>query len=156
IRFYMKNLTDYIKLSEFEVYDTTKPVLATDSVSAFVSTRAADNAKFDMRFILATDETTVQTGDTVTITFYDEDGNVVKAVIRTIGEEMIAGQTMALYEEVSAAGNVYTAAEGCRIFGCVVTGIPQDGFTTVTMNVTRDNGQKVMADASMQNPYLAE
>ncbi|MBO7740769.1 MAG: hypothetical protein J6S34_04510, partial [Clostridia bacterium] len=44
-----------------------------------------------------------------------------------------------VYQSAVAAGDVYTAAEDCVLFGLVITGIPNDAWETVKVTLTSDN-----------------
>ncbi|MGM9637841.1 MAG: CAP domain-containing protein [Eubacteriales bacterium] len=121
--------------------------LSTGDHSAFLSTRSdTESGTFDLRLILVSEESHIQTGDVVEIVF--DSAETDHTYQRTISDEYIQGSTMKLYQQVSAAGVIYTAESGCVIYGVVVTGIPANGFDSVTVTVYRDGEAIVTGTAS--------
>ena len=55
-----------------------------------------------------------------------------KTLTRVLGG---AGNQYSLYKSITAAGETYTAAEGCAIFGNVITDIPVDAYTALTIEI---------------------
>ncbi|MBQ4121248.1 MAG: hypothetical protein IJD35_04455 [Clostridia bacterium] len=104
-----------------------------DDFSAFVSARAGAEGTTDYRFIIAAD-----------IKKFAEYDNVDMILTFTKGGEVVASATkdilteLDIYRSATAAGNTYVAADGCLLFGLVVTGVPADAWDTVT--VTLANG----------------
>lgn len=119
--------------------------LSTESLSAYTSTRVVTEGRFDIRFVLLSADGNVESGDTVTITFRDADGESVFEVVRTIGENMN------LYTEANAAGLTYAADEGCQLFGCVVVDIPDNAFSTVTVCIRRDGTDLAVGTQSYES-----
>lgn len=101
--------------------------------SAFISARAGAEGTTDYRFIIAAD-----------IKKFAEYDNVDMILTFTKGGEVVASATkdilteLDIYSSATAAGNTYIAADGCLLFGLVVTGVPADAWDTVT--VTLANG----------------
>lgn len=127
--------------------DASTGALSTTDNSAFLSTRSGTGSDtFDLRLVLVSEESRIQTGDMVELTFDGAEGE--HTYQRTISDEYVQGKTMKLYQQVSAAGVIYTAGEGCVVYGAVVTGIPTDGFTTVTVTIYRDGNAIVTGSAA--------
>ena len=132
----------YIQLAEMEAwYTETASELATnDTVSAYLQTKPAtdENGALvkgfeDLRIVLVADVAKlaeIKTA-TVTITFELAEGGT-KTLTRVLGG---AGNQYSLYKSITAAGETYTAAEGCAIFGNVITDIPVDAYTALSIEI---------------------
>ena len=132
----------YIQLAEMEAWYTENATeLATnDTVSAYLQTKPAtdENGAFvkgfeDLRIVLVADVAKlaeIKTA-TVTITFELAEGGT-KTLTRVLGG---AGNQYSLYKSIAAAGETYTAAEGCAIFGNVITDIPVDAYTALSIEI---------------------
>ncbi|MBR2986616.1 MAG: discoidin domain-containing protein [Clostridia bacterium] len=132
----------YIQLAEMEAWYTEKSTeLSTDdTVSAYLQTKpATDNdgalvkGYEDLRIVLVgnVEKLADIKSATVTVTFELTDGGT-KTLTRVLGG---AGNQYSLYKSITAAGEVYTAAEGCAIFGNVITDIPTDAYTALSIEI---------------------
>lgn len=114
--------------------------IASDGFSAFISTRrnATNAAHNDIRVILATDIEGLDAymGLNLTLTFKKD-----SAVVKTATWDVV--KDLKFYASASAAGNTYTAADGCALFGIVITGVPNADWDEVTATVTDNTGKGV-------------
>ncbi|MGM9637929.1 MAG: cohesin domain-containing protein [Eubacteriales bacterium] len=140
----------------FSLGSTDGNSLSTEDNSAFLSNRYTEGADtFDLRLVLVSEESYIAYGDVVEITFV-KDGTAPYIITRTIAEEYVQGETMKLYDSVIAAGETYTAAEGCVLYGAVIIGIPLEGFDSVTVTVCRDSDVIVTGTLSYEAIKPAE
>ena len=123
-----------------EKTDDGKYTIASDGFSAFISTRrnATNAAHNDIRVILATDIEGLDAymGLNLTLTFKKD-----SAVVKTATWDVV--KDLKFYASASAAGNTYTAADGCALFGIVITGVPNADWDEVTATVTDNTGKGV-------------
>ncbi|MGM9680437.1 MAG: hypothetical protein ACI3XR_02920 [Eubacteriales bacterium] len=112
--------------------------IATEGIGAFVSNRQ-NGEKFDLRILFAAADPDAAVGGTVTVRF-TKNGEEVFSAERSVSDTYVAGSTMKLYDSVVAGGQTYTG-QGCKLFGCVITGIPADAFDTLTVTLT--NGDDI-------------
>lgn len=127
--------------------DASTGTLSTADHSAFLSTRTGTASEtFDLRLVLVSESSQIQTGDEVEIAF--DCAGTEHIYRRTVSDEYVQGSTMKLYQKVTAAGVTYTAGEGCVLYGVVISGIPVHGFDSVTVTVYRDGEAIVTGTAS--------
>jgi len=103
-----------------------------DMFEAFVSTRE-DGEKQAVRFVIVTNCQFDTDSFTVTIKFKDFNGQVIKTYEGKLGGK---DHNLNLYAAVSASGENYFAAEGCALFGCVITDVPVGVWGTAELTVT--------------------
>lgn len=121
--------------SEGKIEKGTSDAYTIDSndFSAFVSARAGADGTTDYRFIIAADIETFAGYDGVNmILTFTKGGEVVASASKDILTELD------IYRSATAAGNTYVAADGCLLFGWVITGVPAGSWDTVS--VTLANG----------------
>lgn len=99
---------------------------------AFVSVREDGKNTEALRFMLLTNCTCTSKSVTVKVEFKDFGGKVIKSFNGILGGE---GSNMDLYAAVTASGENYFAADGCAIFGCVITGVPVGAWDTAELSV---------------------
>ncbi|MBQ7365264.1 MAG: discoidin domain-containing protein, partial [Clostridia bacterium] len=141
----------YLQLAEMEVWytDNATELAADGSISAYLQTRPATDEKGalvdgyeDLRIVLVGDMEKlagVKTA-TVNVTFTLTDGST-KTLTRVLGG---ANSQYRLYKEITAAGETYVAAEGCAIFGNVITDIPVDAYTALSIEIVdNDTSDKI-------------
>lgn len=120
--------------------------------TAYVQNRTGEaEGTFDLRVLVVSDAKEVQNGYTYELVF-GKGEEAVMEVTRTIGVDM------SLYQSATAAGEVYTAAEGCLLYGVVVTGIPEDSFDSFTLTLRNSEGKvisTVTADYASVAPEFA-
>ncbi|MGM9637488.1 MAG: GDSL-type esterase/lipase family protein [Eubacteriales bacterium] len=117
--------------------DSESNAITTTYHTAFVQNRlGSEEGKFDLRILVVSDANEVQNGYTYELVFRQEDKDDW-TVTRTIGVDM------KLYQSATAAGQVYTAAEGCLLYGVVVTDIPENGFDTFTLTLKDADGNVI-------------
>lgn len=119
--------------------DSETLAISTTYHSAFVQNRPGEtDGTFDLRLVVVSDANEVQNGYVYELVFTKGEESVRK-VTRTIGVDM------KLYQSAIAAGQVYTAAEGCQLYGVVVTDIPENGFDTFTLTLKDAEGKVISA-----------
>lgn len=126
---------------EYDQYDlctidksTGLPVssLKTDDLfEAYISIRD-DGDKQAIRFVIVTN-CDFDTSVTVSIQFKDFVGSVIKSYSGKLGGE---NSNLALYGAARAGGENYFAAQGCALFGCVITDIPVGVWGTAELTIT--------------------
>ncbi len=138
----------YIQLAEMEVwYDDSTTLSSEDAFSAYYQVREGDS-EHDLRVLLVANVNKLPRVESVTVkVVFDLVGGGTKTITGVLGGE---SSNYTLYRQVTAAGAVYTAAEGCAIFGHVVTGIPDGAYSNVTVTITETDTSRVLLSASMQ------
>lgn len=117
--------------------DSTSNAITTTYHTAFVQNRQGEtDGTFDLRILVVSDALEIGNGYTYELVF-TKDQTAVREVTRTVGVDMN------LYQSATAAGEVYTADEGCVLYGVVVTGIPENGFDTFTLTLRDADGNVV-------------
>ncbi|MBR2986617.1 MAG: discoidin domain-containing protein [Clostridia bacterium] len=136
----------YIQLAEMEAWyieDATE-LSSENAISAYLQSKPATDSEgnvivdtSDLRLVLVgnLEKLSGITSATVTVTF-DLVGGGTKTLTRVLGG---AGNQYSLYKSITAAGEVYTAAEGCVIFGNVITDIPNGDYTAITIEIVDNN-----------------
>ena len=122
----------YIQLAEMELFYDPYKLGSYDDFTAYYQKKTESDSTHAMRVIIAASENGINAltaGMKVKVTFDLEDGTK-KSTEGTLGEEY------SLFRSVMAAGDQYTAVDGCALFGCVITGIPNDAYQTVTVEIT--------------------
>ena len=123
-----------------------KYTIASNDFSAFISSReSAVGGKSDLRVILASNLGLLErnANATVTVTFLDANGGVIKSFTRKIVDEL------RVYSSATAAGETYTAADGSVLFGLVITGVPNSIWSSVSVSVDRSG--KPLASGELTN-----
>ncbi len=128
----------YIQLAEMEVsYDPYK-LGCYDGFKAYYQEK--DNGSTnDLRIVVAMSEnklSDISAGMKMKITFTLEDGSS-KAFDGVFGEDYL------LYRSVNAGGDSYDAIDGCALFGCVVTDIPDGAYTAVSIQIIDEAGDVI-------------
>ena len=93
----------------------------------------------DLRIVVAMSEnklSDISAGMKMKITFTLEDGSS-KAFDGVFGEDYL------LYRSVNAGGDSYDAIDGCALFGCVVTDIPDGAYTAVSIQIIDEAGDVI-------------
>ncbi|MGM9681200.1 MAG: SGNH/GDSL hydrolase family protein [Eubacteriales bacterium] len=117
--------------------DSESNAITTTYHTAFVQNRQGEtDGTFDLRILVVSDALEIQNGYTYELVF-TKDQTAVREVTRTVGVDMN------LYQSATAAGEVYTAEEGCVLYGVVVTGIPENGFDSFTLTLKDADGHVV-------------
>ena len=122
----------YIQLAEMELFYDPYKLGSYDSFAAYYQKKEESDSTHAMRVIIAASENGINAltaGMKVKVTFNLEDGTK-KSTEGTLGEEY------SLFRSVMAAGDQYTAVDGCALFGCVITGIPNDAYQSITVEIT--------------------
>ena len=117
--------------------------VSTTGISGFVSSRVGTVADTsDLRFILAVDLEASKTYGAfdVAIEFSDENG-----IVKTFA---LSFEELVFYLKATAAGKVYTAAEGDAIFGAVVSSVPNTAWDSVKVIVTLEDGSEMSGTAT--------
>ncbi len=110
-----------------------------NAFAAYLQKREGEG-KEDLRVVLLADVAKLSEWETVevTVTFTLANGGkkTLKGTLGGGGEDAYQ-----LFRRVTAAGAGYRAAEGCALFGQVITGIPVGDYTGVTVTMTADGRQ---------------
>ncbi|MBQ7365315.1 MAG: hypothetical protein IJW46_06930 [Clostridia bacterium] len=111
--------------------------IASDSFSVFVSSRAsAWGGKSDLRFILCANLELISAYKDselyLDIAFLNAEGTPVKSLKRDVFDDLL------LYAKATAAGTVYTAAEGSVLFGIVISEAPNHAWSKVQVSLVSD------------------
>lgn len=133
----------YIQLAEMEVYYDVE-LNAEDNFGAYLQTRENGDTH-DMRVVLVAnvDRLSAVEAVDVSIEFTLENG-AKKTFKGTLGG---SNNTYSLYYNVTAAGATYRAADGCALFGNVITGIPNGAYTSMTVTITESGTSNVLFTA---------
>ena len=108
-----------------------------ESYSAFVSSRESGESEHDLRVVIAADLATLnayaaKNSDMFfTVSFYDAAGNFLRKTTLCLIDDV------KVYYSVMGAGNTYIAAEGCALFGCVITDVPDEAWASMTVSLSR-------------------
>ncbi len=140
----------YIQLAEMEVWYTENKTLSSkDAFTAYCQERVGEAAGTrDLRVILVLNESKLAdipfVNVKITFDLAGEEGGT-KTVERKLGG---TDSDYELYRSITAAGDRYTAAEGCAIFGNVITGIPEGAYTKLSVTVTGPDGTVLLSASS--------
>lgn len=114
---------------------------------AYVSVREDGDNTQALRFMLLTNCTCTSKSVTVKVEFKDFGGKVIKAFNGILGGE---NSNMDLYAAVTASGENYFAADGCALFGCVITNVPVGGWDTAELTVIdTKTGEEYLAPVTL-------
>lgn len=132
----------YIQLAEMEVWYDPTVLGSTNAFAAYLQTKENGGNAQDLRVVLVANLNKLPAVEsaTVKITFTLADGGE-KTLTRTLGGE---SSDYELYRSITAAGETYTACEGCAIFGNIITGIPEGAYTHVAVTITA-GGETLLA-----------
>jgi len=107
-----------------------------DMFEAYVSIRE-DGETQALRFVFVTN-CDFNTAVSVSIRFQDWEGEVIKTYNGKLGGK---NSNLTLYATAKAGGENYFAAQGCALFGCVITDVPVGVWQSVELTVTdAENG----------------
>lgn len=106
--------------------------VATDSYSAFLSVRyGASAGTQDYRFIIVSDYDLLAANPNLKLTLtFAKSNRTVKTLVKSVLSEL------KVYASATAAGKVYSAAQGCVFTGIVVTGVPTSSWDSVSITMT--------------------
>jgi len=117
-----------------ELGDDGKYTIGAETFAAFLSVREGAEGTSDYRFVIAANAETFKTyANANMLLTFTKDGEVVASATKNVLEDL------KLYASATAAGDTYVAADGCLLFGLVVTGVPAEAWDTVTVSLVDDN-----------------
>ncbi len=134
----------YIQLAEMELYYDPFLLSSEDAFSAYYQEKEGEGNTHDLRVLLVANLAKLPDAAflNVKIEFTLAAGGT-KTVEGKLGG---ADSDYTLYQKATAGGDTYTAADGCAIFGNVITDIPDGAYTGV--KVTISNGNDVILSVS--------
>ena len=124
-----------VQMAEMEAWYEPDKLAASDKFAAYLQEKDSDTAGCkDLRVILVANLKNLSdcAAAEVKITFTLAEGGS-KTLVKTLGG---TSSDYTLYRSITAGEDRYTAAEGCGIFGNIITGIPVGAYTGITVTVT--------------------
>lgn len=142
----------HVQLSEVEAFcdgaaapdpDTPDPdsnrLSTAKTFDVVYQTRKTEAGKEDVRIVLVTNLEKlkeISSPVTVTVTFTLTSG----AYVDYSATLASSGGDYRLYRSLTAAGETFTAGEGCALFGDVILGVPEGIYSAITVTVTDPAG----------------